>query len=485
VVALVVSGCGSRVDSDVAESSASGVTIDNPALGSNGTGAVEPGPAAGAGTAATAPSTVTGLGAAPSTNAGAGTKTSGGTATNTGANTGANTGSSTAKTGSGASTPVAQGCKQQGPPVVIGQVGSFSGIAGANFPGALRTGAVWVAWMNANGGLGCHPIRLFQVDDASNPAQSQAAVERLVSKEGAIALFGAFVPLDVSGLKAGANKMQVAVIGGDQATVEWGDSPYMYPVGGTAKAAVAGSVQQAAEAGGKKIAVLYCIESTACGSAVNNTIVKDGYAKKYGMDVVYSSSVSITQPDYTAQCQNAKNAGADTIFWGLEKTGLQRAAKSCASISYFPKLPLIALQGTFDPQDANIRKSAESGVFLTSLMFPYMVNTSPATKAYHDAIQKYAPSTPLEPSGAYTWASLQMLAKIVDNLGPAAQTRVLTRQDIFAGAAKIKNETLQGLIPPTTYKPVGPQAENPCYFGIRFTPNGTFEAPKGLKIACI
>lgn len=200
------------------------------------------------------------------------------------------------------------------------------------------------------------------------------------------------------------------------------------------------------------------------------------------MEVVYSGSVSITQPDYTAQCQNAKNAGADTIAWGLDRAGLQRAAKSCAAINYFPTLPLIALLGSFDPSDVNIRKS---GAFLSSPTFPYMLTNTPSLGLYHDAIQKYAPSAVIDTASSQTWASGQMLAKIVDSLGPEAQSRPLTKADIFAGAGKIKKETLGGIIPPTTYKAVGPQAENLCYFGIRFSAAGEFEAPKGLKPTCI
>src|SRR5262249_42772625 len=157
--------------------------------------------------------------------------------------------------------PVAAGCTTQGPPVLIGQVGTFSGLVGANFAGAIKTSYVWVNYMNQHGGLGCHPIHFEQIDDQSNPALSQAAVEKLTT-EGAIAIFAAYVPLDVAGFQAGLNKMKIAAIGGDQAAPEWNSNQYMYPVGGTPRAAIAGSVQQAAEAGGKKIAVLYCVEAS-------------------------------------------------------------------------------------------------------------------------------------------------------------------------------------------------------------------------------
>lgn len=477
-VGLVLAGCGSRVDEDVAQTAPAGVTGDIGTTIPGNTGAIDPGTTTGTNpgtTTGTNPGTTTGT--APGTTAGTTATTSNGTggAKNNGG------AKDTATGGNSAGTPVAQGCKQQGPPVLIGQVGTFSGLVGANFAGAIKTSYVWVAWMNAHGGLGCHPIRFVQKDDQSNPALSQAAVEDLTN-QGAIAIFAAYVPLDIAGFQAGLNKMKIAAIGGDQAAPEWNNNQYMYPVGGTARAGVAGSVQQAAEAGGKKIAVLYCVEASPCGSNFNDTIIKDGYAKKFGMDVVYSGSVSITQPDYTAQCQNAKNAGADVLAWGLDRAGLQRAAKSCAAIGYFPKLPLIALQGSFDPKDPNLRKSS---AFLSALSFPYMIDSSPATKAYHDAMKQFAPTAAIDTAGSGTWAAGQMLAKIIEKLGPEAQTRVLTKQDIFDGAAKIKNETLEGLIPPTTYKAQGPQAENLCYFGIAFGADGKFTAPKGLKPTCI
>jgi hypothetical protein len=100
-------------------------------------------------------------------------------------------------------------------------------------------------------------------------------------------------------------------------------------------------------------------------------------------------------------------------------------------------------------------------------------------------MQQFAPGAAIDTAGSGTWAAGQMLAKIVEKLGPEAQTRALTKADIFAGAGKIKNETLDGIIPATTYKSVGPQAEYLCYFGIAFGADGVFRAPKGLKPTCI
>lgn len=476
--AVLLSGCGSRITEaefaafDAADGAgAAQGTSDLSVAGADPSalGGIDQVPgSASTGTVGTVPGT--GGAAAP---AAADAKSNSSTSATTGATPAA----------AGAKVPVAAGCAKQGPPVTIGQVGSFSGLAGATFVGGVKAPYVWVNYMNARGGLGCHPIRFIQVDTQSNPALTQAAIDRLVNKEGAIALFGNLVPLEIAGFISGLEKAQVAGIGGDQAAPEWsGVSKYIFPVGGTARSLVAGSVKQAAELGKKKIAVLSCVETSACGANFSNTIVKDGFAKKFGMEVVYTGQISITQPDYTAQCQNAKSAGADTVAWGLDKAGLQRAAKSCATLGYFPTLPLISLQGSFDPADPNLRKS---GAFLSSPVFPYMLNNTPALAQFHDAMKKYAPTAPVDNAASLVWASGQMLAEVVDKLGPSVQTRALTKADILDGLDKIKNETLDGIITPTTYKTGAPQAENLCYFGIEFTAQGIFRPTNGLTKGCI
>jgi ABC-type branched-subunit amino acid transport system substrate-binding protein len=499
---ILIGGCGTRIGTPEiikAEGGDGSPVATTPQSGTSG-GTQGAGTANGATTQGGVAGNSTGASGGTST-AGAGSGT-GATGSTTGSTAGSTTGStasggSTAgassgskksskaksgKSGGSVSTAAAATCTTEGPPVVIGQVGTFSGLVGANFQGAIKTPYVWVDNANAHGGLGCHPIHFIQMDDQSDPATSEADVEQLVTQDHAVALFAAFTPLDMAGFLAGVDKEGVAVIGGDQSEPDWTTDKNLFPVGGTARAAIAGSVQQAAHIGRKKIAVLSCVEAAACGANFYDTIIKDGFAKKFGMKVVYSGTISITQPDFTAQCQDAKNAGADTIAFGLDRAGLQRAAQSCASLNYFPTLPLIALQGSFDPTDPNIRKD---GAYLSSPTFPYLENSLPAEQTFHAAMKQYAPSAPIDTSASIVWSDGQMLQQVVSELGTSAQSRALTMADFFNGAAKIHDETLGGLVPPTTYKTGAPQAENPCYFGIQFGHNGTFTAPGGNKPACI
>ncbi|MFN2539955.1 MAG: ABC transporter substrate-binding protein, partial [Mycobacteriales bacterium] len=67
-------------------------------------------------------------------------------------------------------------------PLVIGEVGTFSGLVGANgvpLRAALRA---WVQATNAAGGVLGHPVQLISIDDQGNTSKAQAAVRRLVEE---------------------------------------------------------------------------------------------------------------------------------------------------------------------------------------------------------------------------------------------------------------------------------------------------------------
>jgi branched-chain amino acid transport system substrate-binding protein len=78
-----------------------------------------------------------------------------------------------------------------------------------------------------------------------------------------------------------------------------------------------------------------------------------------------------------------------------------------------------------------------------------------------------------------------MLEHVVDLLGPSARTAPLTRELIYKGLGLVKNETLGGLIPPTTYTFGQTHApENFCYAPMAFDKRG-FYAPRGTTFSCI
>jgi ABC-type branched-subunit amino acid transport system substrate-binding protein len=390
-----------------------------------------------------------------------------------------------AKAGATAGKPapaVAVGCTTQGPPVVIGQVGAFSGLVGANNQGALNVLPVWVRDVNLRGGIGCHPVTLFQKDTASDPARSEAAVKEMVQQRNAVALVANYAPLDVQGFRKGVESMHIAAIGGDQVTPDWRLSPDLFPVGGNERAQFAGSVQALAKQGVKKLGIFYCVESTAC-TAFRDTLDKDGYAKKFGMDIAYQTQISLTQNDFTSACQAAKTAGVQALIFAGDAGGVSRTARSCATVGLTVPIAITASQAGFDPSDTNLQNATLS---MAAPVFPFSQGADIlGEKLFRTAMARYAPTVRIEASSALAWSCATMLERVVDLLGPSARTAPLTRALIYKGLGLVKSETLGGLIPPTTYTFGEAHApENFCYAPMAFDKRGFF-APQGTKFNCI
>ena len=54
------------------------------------------------------------------------------------------------------------------------------------------------------------------------------------------------------------------------------------------------------------------------------------YAKELGFEIVYQARASLTQPDYTAECLSAQQAGADVIITAVDNNSYCASARSCA-----------------------------------------------------------------------------------------------------------------------------------------------------------
>ena len=372
-------------------------------------------------------------------------------------------------------------CATKGAPVNIGQVGTYSGVTGSiSAPGRTAL-AVWAQDVNARGGLACHPVTIYNRDDGGDPSRSAALVQEVVTQYKVVALVGSTVAFSVSGFRSAVEAAKVPAIGGELIAPEWHDSPWMFPQGASIGDQIVGFIKQGVEAGKKKLAYLYCVEVGACTYA--DKILKEGGAKRAGAEIVYSSAISITQTDFTAQCQNAKNAGAQQIALGMDGSAMIRLARSCAALGYKPLLSGVG--GTISPGQATDALLRSFNLATATSVAPWVLDDTPGLKMYQSAMKRYAPS--LAPDGASisVWTSAALLEKAVALAGDAARTGPLTTALIVSGLGKIKNETLGGLTGPLTYKPGQAKApSSACLFYELLTPQG-WTAPRGSKQICV
>ncbi len=169
-------------------------------------------------------------------------------------------------------------------------------------------------------------------------------------------------------------------------------------------------------------------------------------------------TTSITQADYTSACQSAKNAGADSIFLGLDGASITRFAASCDTIGYHPQLYTVSLAASFDIASPALQ---DFEIQVGSPVFPYTERSTSAQKVFHDAFAQYAPGVKVNSGASQSWAAGMMLQRALEKLGPSAITQPITKELVMKGLGMIKAETLGGLIPKTTYT-----------FGQAHTPTG-------------
>src|SRR4029077_413276 len=117
--------------------------------------------------------------------------------TTTGATSGTATGAATGTGGSGATGATSGGGGGDTTPVVICQVGHFSGIASPPMGNAQPGLVSWERWTHAHGGLAGHPIVLDTKDDTMDPNRAQQIVQNCVENEHAVAIVGAMVPATI------------------------------------------------------------------------------------------------------------------------------------------------------------------------------------------------------------------------------------------------------------------------------------------------
>lgn len=385
--------------------------------------------------------------------------------------------------GAARTTPAAGGsgtaCAAPGVPLALGQIGSFSGVLGAITASARTTLAIWAKHVNASGGIACHPVTIYAADDGADPSRGAAVAQDLIVNKKVSALVGLFTPLSLPAILPVLERNKVPVIGGDGVAFEWNQHPLLFPQGASLDGLIDGGLRQTVAAGKKRLGLLYCVEASICTAMAK---IIPARAEAAGAEVVYQSPVSLIQTDFTAQCQNAKNARVDGFAMGVDGSAIARVARSCAALGYYPQF--ISGGGVISPaqsKDPGIRRNTLS---VASANAPWMLTDTPGQKEYAGALAQYAPGMESDGNSMMAWSSAKLFAAAIANLGASARDEPITSAQVLTGLGKIKNDTLDGLAPPISFSPAekaAPQVR--CIYFELLTDKG-WTAPNGSRYVC-
>ncbi|MBA3745171.1 ABC transporter substrate-binding protein [Sporichthya sp.] len=384
-------------------------------------------------------------------------------------------------TTTGAAASGSAPCERALAPIVVGQTLAASGFVGASI-GNQRNGlALWAQAVNARGGVQCHPIRVVALDDGSDPARLRSNINQLVDSDGAVAILAAGVPIIGATLKAAVEQKKVPAIGGDVVTSDWNESPFMFPQSAAALTTFYGSTIEAGRANpaAKRAGILYCVEANAC-TVIRKTFPEG--ARKAGLENVLEKAVSVTQTDFTAECQALKSAGAEVVFLSIDGASAQRVARSCSSLGYKPSYATIAIaiSGT-SAQDPNLQAA---GTFLGSATTPYLTSDTPGMKMFQEVIKQFAGSQRIDQSTLTGYSSGLLFEAALAKVADKARAGEVTPELVMEGLWQLKNEKLGGIGAGVTFAKGKNAVSAPCYFalGVRV---GGFWAPRGSKPQCL
>jgi branched-chain amino acid transport system substrate-binding protein len=380
--------------------------------------------------------------------------------------------SNSASTSSPSASP---GTSSTGAPIRLGAIGGFTGAGSGSTAEGKPVLQAWQDYTNANGGIDGHPVKLYIVDDANQPATALSDVQQLVEQDHVMAIINVSDDL-TSVYQTYVQEKGVPVIGQSESP-SFGTSPDFFSTGTTVVPSVYGELYSAKQAGASKVGNVYCAEISSCALGV--PLIKE-LGAALGVSLVYSSKISSSAADYTAPCLAAKAAGVTGLSVTAESTTVVNVAKSCYSQGYKPVV--VTTSGEITQSWLTI--PAFSNAVGSVQDVPWFDNSLPATQTMNHAIARYAPGVLTNANygevGILGWVAGMVFegAAKAENLGPDS-----TPAQVIQGLDTIKGQTFGGLTPPLTYTQ-GQPSNVPCSFVVGIK-NGQFVEPQGLNTVCM
>ena len=411
-------------------------------------------------------STATSLVQRATTDADAGTSGTDGTTGDLVTDTGGTDGGSTSTGGTGGTTGSSTGGTTgattrpaSGDPILLGAVGTKSGLVGNALLGGFRGLTVWEKWVNANGGIQGRPVKIIQVDDAGDPGKHAAAVRRLIRENRVMAFIGNIAPFTFSAGVPLLEESAVPAIGGEGADAAWFKSALAFPINGQTISRSRPSARWAlANLKQRKAAVIYVSEADAPTVLAQNWV--DEW-KRGGGQVVMNTGVSLATPDFTGEVIQARNSGADIMFALLEQAACNRFFDAAQRQGYAPIMiaPACTLANALGHKALTTNKLHSASSARSA--FPGQLVTPGQEEAFA-AGQRFDPKLSLDGAFMFGWLAGKLFEAAMDQPGT-----VLTPKGIIDALHKLPATDLGGLTPKQAWGP-GPHVEGRCGLVSRF-----------------
>jgi branched-chain amino acid transport system substrate-binding protein len=218
--------------------------------------------------------------------------------------------------------------------------------------------------------------------------------------------------------------------------------------------------------GKKKLGVIGCVEVTGC-QLFYDTAPDD--ARDHKLDLIYRAKVSLTAPDFTSECIQARNAGVEIMMLGVDSNTVQRFVRSCKNIGYSPPVSMPHAAATTVLEDPNLEGLTEAVPFL-----PFVRLDHPAIVALHQARDRFAPGAKIEVQFTGGWVA----GKLLERVGQVVAEPV-TNEAILGGLWSLRDDTVSGLTYPLTFVKEVPTQKRVCWYPTQVVKGNWVDRSKG------
>jgi branched-chain amino acid transport system substrate-binding protein len=338
-------------------------------------------------------------------------------------------------------------------------------------------GRAWAASVNASGGLDGHRIDLTVKDDASTPGTSVSEAQTLISGHEDVILDDSNFD---AAWEAQVSAAGIPVVGGNFSSTPFFTNPDFFPSGQTNDSITYANVAVAKQAGATNLGNLYCAEAPQCQESV--PLIKAA-GQQLGVPEVYSGSIAMTAPNYTAQCVAASQAHVTALFIGDSASTIARVGTDCTKQSYSPTY---VTEGTGYSQLLTTAPGLKDHLWSDYPVLPFWDSSSPQVQQMSAAVSKLYPTLQSNPNAwseyaVQTWTAGVLIEHAVKASGLTAGATP-TAAMIKNGLNSIKNDNLDGWSPTLNFT-AGQVHKVDCWFVGRVQ-NGTPSLINGGKLSC-
>lgn len=317
-------------------------------------------------------------------------------------------------------------------PIVIGAALSLTGTLATSAAHSKRAYDLWVKERNADGGLLGRNVKLKIYDDQSDPATSTRLYERLITQDKVDLVVGPFgsAASAAAATAAERNKMPMLLPLAASDAIFERNYKYVFQAITPSTNYFTGAYQIAAGEGYKTAA---CIGRDYEAARVICDSLKETQAEEYGLKLVYAGYYPEGTTDYSSVVRKLQQKDPDLIVCTCYAPEMIELTNTMDATKYSP--PMLISNGAAQPEFIKGAGEAANGQFVSTQYEPELKTPGNETfvatyeKAYGEAPSYY---------DAFSWASLELLAKAVDS------AKSLDLEKLRGEISSLKTDTIVG-----------------------------------------